>query len=62
MVNFCTTSIRLDNFNYPEHDDKYLRQCLYNLEEKAIRGIITNEEWKPIYEKFNDKFDLWDGK
>lgn len=42
-------------------DEKYLRQCLYNLEEKAMCGGITSEEWKKIYEKFGDKFDLWDG-
>ena len=23
---------------YPEHDDKYLRQCFYNLQEKQNRG------------------------
>ena len=37
--------------HYPEHDDRYLKQCLYNLQEKYDRGIISEEEWKPI-----DKF------
>ena len=47
---------------YPEHNDRYLRECLYNLEEKATRGIITKQEWQKIYNKYKDKFDLWDGE
>ena len=34
--------------NYPEHNNRYLKQCFYNLQEKADRGIITKEEWKKI--------------
>ena len=30
------------------HNDRYLRQCYYNLEEKYDRGGITEEEWKCI--------------
>lgn len=41
------------------HNEIYLRECLYNLEEKAITGGISYEEWKPIYEKYKDKYDLW---
>lgn len=41
--------------NYPEHNDRYLTQCYYNLEEKADRGIISEEEWQPI-QNFWDKF------
>ena len=37
---------------YPEHNDQYLKQCLYNLQEKADRGIITQEEWQKIEDKF----------
>lgn len=43
-------------------DERYLRQCIYNLEEKVMCGGITKEEWKKIYDKFGDKFDLWKGK
>lgn len=43
-------------------DERYLRQCIYNLEEKAMCGGINKEEWKKIYDKFGDKFDLWKGK
>lgn len=42
-------------------DDRYLRQCLYNLEEKAMCGGITKEEWKKIYNKYKDRFVLWEG-
>lgn len=44
---------------YPEHNDRYLVQCLYNLEEKATRNIISKEEWLRIYNKFKDFTDLW---
>lgn len=64
LKEFCNTNNNhwLLNYNYPEHNDRYLRECVYNLEEKAIRGIINKEEWQKIYDKFKDKFDLWDGE
>ena len=34
---------------FPEHNDRYLKQCYYNLQEKTDRGIITKEEWKLIH-------------
>ena len=43
---------------YPEHNDRYFKQCYYNLEEKHDRGIISDEEWKPIndlYWELDDK-------
>ena len=43
------------------HNDTYLRQCLYNLEEKAICGGIPREEWNIIYEAFKDFTPLWKG-
>ena len=30
------------------HNDRYLRQCLYNLQEKYDCGGISEEEWKII--------------
>ena len=36
--------------DYPEHNDRYLKQCYYNLQEKYDRGIIAKEEWQKIYE------------
>lgn len=48
---------------YPKKmDERYLKQCLFNLEEKAMCGGITLEEWKKIYDKFRDKFNLWKGE
>ena len=40
---------------YPEHNDRYLKQCYYNLQEKADRGIITQEEWKKIEDLFKEE-------
>lgn len=39
---------------YEQHNDRYLKQCLYNLQEKTDRGIITQEEWQKIEDKFGD--------
>lgn len=35
------------------HTDRYLRQCFYNLEEKYDDGIIPENEWKKVEDKFN---------
>lgn len=40
------------------HDDIYLRQCLYNLEEKFICGGISQEEWDKIYNAFKEIMPL----
>ena len=48
---FCApVPIKEESFNkyYPQHNDRYFKQCYYNLEEKYDRGIISEEEWKPI--------------
>jgi len=34
------------------HDMRYLRQCYFNLEEKADRGGIPNDEWLIIFANF----------
>lgn len=62
ILDFCSVGGLLVTENYPEHNDRYLRQCLYNLEEKAIRNIISKEDWNKIYNKFKDFTDLWEGK
>lgn len=36
------------------HNDVYLRQCLYNLEEKAICNGVPADEWQRIYDRFKD--------
>lgn len=44
---FCNDKIVVVN-NYPEHNDRYLKQCYYNLQEKYDRGIISEKEWNKI--------------
>ena len=56
ISDFCEDKPTLSNLIYPEHNDRYLKQCYYNLEEKADRGIISEEEWEPI-EEFMNKFN-----
>ena len=34
------------------HNERYLRQCYYNLQEKHDCGLISQEEWDKIYSKF----------
>ena len=46
-----------DNFIYKEHNNRYLAQCYYNLEEKYDRGIITLEEKFKINEKLGEMLD-----
>lgn len=46
IYSFCISNSIINN--YPEHNDRYLRQCYYNLEEKHDRGIITDDEWDRI--------------
>lgn len=40
--------------DYHEHNDRYLKQCLYNLQEKADRGIISKEEWEIIESRLGE--------
>ena len=34
------------------HNDRYLRQCLYNLQEKADCGAIPQDEWEQITDRW----------
>lgn len=36
-------------------NDRYLRQCYYNLQEKYDCGAINKDEWKLIKDKFGDR-------
>lgn len=38
------------------HDDRYLTQCYYNLQEKYDCGGITENEWKLIENMYNNYF------
>ena len=55
MFMFCSYEPTKTMFHYPEHNNKYLAQCYYNLEEKADRGIITEEEFKKIYRFYKEE-------
>ena len=48
---FCLFNQGNAMFNYPEHNDRYLKQCYYNLQEKYDRGIISEYEWAKIKEE-----------
>lgn len=37
IENFCKDCKIKDYINYPEHSDRYLKQCYYNLQEKYDR-------------------------
>ncbi len=48
IISFCSYRLWQENLNYLEHDNQYLEICYFNLKEKYIRGIITQEEWNKI--------------
>lgn len=50
IADFCDSDAT-DFSYYPEHNNRYLQQCYYNLQEKADREIITKDEWRLIHEK-----------
>lgn len=56
---FRYQTVEYDDIFKDWHDKRYLRQCLYNLEEKAIAGGIPYQEWLKIVVKFGGEFDLW---
>lgn len=60
---FATKDMAIcDEQIFPEwHDDVYLRECLYNLEEKFRAGSIPADEWRVIYNRFKDFTPLWEG-
>lgn len=49
----CTTINSLFKF---WHNERYLMQCLFNLEEKYLCGGISQEEWDIIVNKFKECF------
>ena len=53
------SSISFDRLFWSWHNERYLRECLFNLEEKAMCNGIPKDEWKIIYDKFGKEFDLW---
>ena len=50
---FCWNGAFVSNkLMYQEHNDRYLKQCFYNLQEKYDRGIIGFEDWEKINKEF----------
>lgn len=39
------------------HNERYLKQCLYNLQEKYDCGGISEDEWKLIQDNFDEYLD-----
>ena len=56
IKDFCNPTHYLQGKHYPEHNDRYLKQCYYNLQEKYDRGIISKKEWKKIEDFYNNIF------
>jgi uncharacterized protein (TIGR02328 family) len=53
VFNICDNNKISDSEIYKYwHTTRYLKQCLYNLQEKYDCGGITIEEWQLIYENF----------
>lgn len=42
------------------HNDRYLKQCYYNLQEKFDCGLITAEEWKLVDDLVRSKIMIVD--
>ena len=56
IFNFCWNGQTIkDWLNYEEHNNRYLKQCYYNLQEKYDRRIITKEEWQKIEDLFKEE-------
>ena len=59
IAKFCFTPTKVQEKNenqyYEEHNDRYLKQCYYNLQEKYDRGIINEEEWQKIENLFKEE-------
>lgn len=51
IIEFCNGDLYITE-NYNQHNNRYLKQCYYNLEEKYDRGIITQEEWYKIFKMY----------
>lgn len=47
-----TNYISFDKIYFDKMNERYLKQCLYNLQEKYDCGGISQEEWQKIEDKF----------
>jgi len=55
-IRMGTEFVSFDELFASWHDDRYLRQCYYNLQEKYDCGGITEAEWQIINEVYNNYF------
>lgn len=46
-----------DDFMFNEDNEEYLKICYWNLYEKHLRKMITDEEWKKIEDKFKSEVE-----
>lgn len=53
-VPFITKVYPVNKLYQMWHNDRYLKQCLYNLQEKYDCGGIPEREWKVIEDVFKD--------
>ena len=53
IIDFCGLSLTTEK--YEEHNNRYLKQCYYNLLEKYRCGGITEEEWEKIEDLFKEE-------
>ena len=51
-----TMEITKDKLFKNWHNDKYLTQCYFNLQEKYDCGGVTEEEWAKIAQKYNLRY------
>lgn len=59
LAEFCLTIYNTCLFiPYPEHNNKYLKQCYYNLQEKYDRGILTQEEFNRVFDRCKDTINI----
>lgn len=56
---FCNGNITAYNY-YTEHNERYLKQCFYNLQEKADRGIISEKEFKKVIEVYEKEINEYE--
>lgn len=57
LFDFVGDGIDSTYYIYKEHNDRYLKQCYYNLQEKADRGIVSKEEWQKIEDLFKNEVE-----
>lgn len=58
---FVVHNLNLGNLYRDWHNEIYLKQCIYNLEEKAMCGGISMNEWDILLCKYGDDYELWHG-